>query len=73
MAAKKLSLNRKFYDISAVKEALQDFRKVCNIRIKEKKESIDVEIEPISGHDASTISGEFLNYVLGIMKNKTIV
>jgi len=68
-----ISLNKRFYDLAAVKEGAEDFKGICSIRIKENAGFINVEIKPKAGHNQSTINGEFLNYVLGLMKNKATV
>ena len=65
----KISLNNKFYEKSAVKEAIADFKEVCNAKIID--DSIEVEIDP--KEKIENIEEEFCNYVLGLMKNKTLV
>lgn len=62
----KISLNNKFYSKEAVKEALNDFKKVCKGRILNN--NMEVELE--SKEKISLLEEEFCNYVLGLMKNK---
>lgn len=62
-------LNRKFYSIEAVKETLKDFRRVCKGRVLNDK----IEIELCLREDTQQLKEEFCNYVLGMMKNKSLV
>jgi hypothetical protein len=65
----KVRLNNKFYDAEVVEEAIRDFRGVCRGRIVNDKIEVELEQE----EEISTLADEFCNYVLGLMKNKTIV
>jgi len=62
-------LNRKFYSIEAVKETLKDFRRVCKGKVLNDK----IEIELYLREDTQQLKEEFCNYVLGMMKNKSLV
>jgi len=62
-------LNRKFYSIEAVKETLKDFREVCKGKVLNDK----IEIELYLREDTQQLKEEFCNYVLGMMKNKSLV
>jgi len=68
-----VSLNRKFYDLNAVKESLRDFKQVCSGKIETAKKEIKVALMPREGKPDNTLGYEFCNYVLGLMKNKTLV
>ena len=68
----KIELNKKFYDLDAVKESLKDFNKVCNGTIANKK-VIEITLKPKDKSLTNILGYEFCNYVLGLMKNKTIV
>lgn len=65
----RLRLNKKFYNKGVVKEALEDFKNVCNGKVLNDK--IEVELEP--REEVRMLKEEFCNYVLGLMKNKTLV
>jgi len=58
-------LNNKFYDLEVVREAVRDFRKICKARII--SDEILIEITP------KKIEDEFCNYVLGLMKNRSVI
>jgi len=62
-------LNKKFYNIEIVEEAFKDFKKVCKGRILNDK----IEIELCPKGDIKQLKEEFCNYVLGLMKNKTLI
>ena len=65
----KIRLNNKFYNKGAVAEALDDFKGVCKGKILNNR--IDVQLKP--KRNVKNIKEEFCNYVLGLMKNKTLV
>jgi hypothetical protein len=65
----KIKLNKRFYDEKAIREALNDFKEVCNGKILNDK--IEIELEP--KEDIKVLKEEFCNYVLGLMKNKNAV
>lgn len=64
-----IELNNKFYNKEAIKEALKDFREVCNGKILNNV--IEIELEP--KEKVENLQEEFCNYVLGLMKNKIMV
>jgi len=72
-------LNKKFYDIETAKEAAGDFSKICRCRIFDyQNDDIVIELTPKGKlerkKDGSLpLKEEFCNYVLGLMKNKTLV
>lgn len=69
MKSIKIRLNKKFYDQTSIEEALDDFREICEGKIMD--ETFQVELKIIV--NASDIEHEFTNYVLGLMKNKSII
>lgn len=68
----KICLNKQFYDLAAVKESLKDFKEVCTGKITEKKH-IEITLNPKDINFNNIIGYEFCNYVLGLMKNKSLV
>ncbi|MCK4521740.1 MAG: HxsD-like protein [Nanoarchaeota archaeon] len=62
-------LNKEFYNKESVKEALNDFKGICRGKILNN--SIEIELKP--KEDIKQLKEEFCNYVLGLMKNKTLV
>ncbi len=65
-----LQLNKSFYSIDAIKEALSDFGDVCKgIIAKDEQSFIEIKLEPCV-QNASDLEGEFCNYVLGLMNSK---
>lgn len=68
----KIKLNEQFYDIKAVKESLKDFNQVCSGKIANKKD-IEIILKPKDKSLTNVLGYEFCNYILGLMKNKTLV
>ncbi|MBW2977579.1 HxsD-like protein [Candidatus Woesearchaeota archaeon] len=69
----KLVLKKNFYDLNAVKEALNDFKKVCEGKIINKKDNIEIFLKAKNKNFENNLSNEFCNYVLGLMKNRALV
>ncbi len=67
----KIRLNKRFYEKIAVEEAAKDFSHLAKFRIIDSKENIIIVIEETK--KTPQLKEEFINYVLGLMKNKTIV
>tara|TARA_Y100000310_G_C20353796_1_gene655647 strand:+ start:432 stop:632 length:201 start_codon:yes stop_codon:yes gene_type:complete len=65
----KIKLNNNFYDKEVIKEAVGDFKGVCNIQIL--NDNIEIELKSIEENE--NLGEEFCNYVLGLMKNKILV
>ena len=65
----KIKLNNQFYNEESVREALIDFKEICQGDFLNN--SIEVELEP--KEEVKQLKEEFCNYVLGLMKNKTLV
>lgn len=66
-------LNKKFYDINSIEESVNEFSTVCKGCIKNETDDIAVELTPKEGGVADILGYEFSNFVLGLMKNKSIV
>jgi len=67
----KIRLSKNFYDKTAVDEAAKDFSHIARFRVVELKNDIIIAIEETK--KTPNLKEEFTNYVLGLMKNKTIV
>ena len=65
-----LKLNNQFYNMDCVKEALEDFKDVCQSNIL--NDSIEIELIQTEEEHKFLVE-EFSNYVLGLMKNKNLV
>ena len=65
----KISLNNKFYNKEAIEEALKDFKEVCGGRVL----NANFDVELLSKEEVANLKEEFGNYVIGLMKNKTLV
>ena len=65
----KIKLNKDFYNKGAIEEAMDDFKEVCKGKII--NEDIEIELQP--KEKTKNLKQEFCNYVLGLMKNKTMV
>jgi hypothetical protein len=65
----KITLNKNFYTVEAIKEALHDYEEVCRGRVI--NDNIEIELE--SKEELQDLQEEFCNYVLGLMKNKTAI
>jgi len=67
-------LNKDFYNMKVVKDALEDFKEVCNGKIKDdEKNKIKVILKPYKTLEINILGYEFCNYSLGLMKNYLIV
>ena len=64
-----IQLNNKFYKLDAIKNAFNDFKKICDGEILDNS----FEIELNSKESVENLKEEFSNYVLGLMKNNLIV
>ncbi|MBW2979898.1 HxsD-like protein [Candidatus Woesearchaeota archaeon] len=68
----RIRLNKQFYDINVVRESLKDFKRVCSGKVANKK-AIEVMLKPKEQSLKGVLGHEFCNYVLGLMKNKTLI
>lgn len=66
-------LNKKFYDLNAIEESLHDFKQVCSGKIESAKKEIKIALMPKERKLNNALGYEFCNYILGLMKNKTLV
>ena len=64
-----IRLNNKFYNGDAIKNALKDFKDICEGEILNNS----FEIKLIPKENVENIKKEFSNYVLGLMKNDLMV
>lgn len=62
-------LNNKFYNLSAVKNALEAFSHICYGTILNDKFDIELELKT----NIQNIEYELSNYVLGLMKNDFLI
>ena len=66
----RLKLSNKFYDMQAIEEALKDFGNICVGRVLNN----DIEVELVPKEEINEpLKEEFCNYVLGLMKNQTLI
>lgn len=62
-----IKVNTKFYDPSCIQETIDDFHEVCDASFDGSTLSLTPKGE------VDNLEYEFLNYVLGLMKNKGLV
>lgn len=67
MEKNKIRLNKNFYDIKSIKESIESFKDICNVKISEDKDYYDLEIKEIA--NLKNIPLELCNYILGTIKN----
>lgn len=63
-------LNKNIYDKKMIEQALKDYSEACEGKIVDDK--VTVELIPKEKFD-EPVKEEFCNYVLGLMKNNTVV
>ena len=69
-----ISLNKDFYDKGAIKETIAEFLDIYLVQIQnEDDKNLFISINPKKIKVDETLGYEFCNYVLGLMKNKSIV
>jgi len=68
----RISLNKEFYSVDSVKEAIKKFARITNGKITVKKD-IHITLHPKDKKLVGILGYEFSNYVLSIMKNKNLV
>jgi len=69
----KIVLKRRFYDSGSIKEALKDFKEICSGKLSNKKNTIEIQLKAKNKEFKNNLDSEFCNYVLGLMKNKSLV
>jgi hypothetical protein len=66
--------NKDFYDLKSIKDTIKDFKDVAEIVFEDKNNKIKIIIKSKEKELSDTeLYLEFRNYVLGMMKNKTII
>jgi hypothetical protein len=68
-----LILKKDFYSIDAINETLELFKKICLLELKEDNKAIFISFISEEDMDLDILKQEFSNYVLGLMKNKSLV
>jgi hypothetical protein len=64
-----LRLNKNFYSVDAIKEALNDFKDICKgVIAREEQSFVEIRLEPCV--QSVYLEREFCNYLLGLMNNK---
>ncbi len=68
-----ITLNKEFYNNQAIKDSLLDFKEVCDGEVEEDKENQIIILKPKENEMLYVVGYEFCNYILGSMKNKSLV
>ncbi|MBS3098262.1 HxsD-like protein [Candidatus Woesearchaeota archaeon] len=68
-----LVLSSDFYNIDSIKEAINDFKGVCNANLSKNKKSIMISLKPKDRSLFNNLGYEFCNYTLALMKNKSLI
>ena len=69
-----VNFNKKFYNEEAIIEALIDFEDVSEWNIgNDDEDTMEIKLKPKDKKIISVLGYEFCNYVLGLMKNKSLV
>lgn len=66
-------LRKEFYVKEAIEESLKDFKEICSSNLTEKGNYFTLLLKPKTEIKSSELAYEFCNYVLALMKNKTLV
>ena len=64
-----INLNNKFYSKDAILETIAAFNSICDAKIIDDYYTVEI----LSTENNETIVNEFKNYVLGTMKNRSLV
>jgi hypothetical protein len=65
-----IELNKKFYNLKAVKETVKAYKKLANFDIKESRSEIKINLKNADSDIKNVIEDEFCNYVLSEMRNE---
>ncbi|MBN2457691.1 HxsD-like protein [Candidatus Woesearchaeota archaeon] len=65
-------LDKNFYSLFAIEKAVEAFKDVCSVNIGENQRDYPVILSAYDDTDIELIKDEFLNYVLGIMKEEKL-
>lgn len=68
-----IRLNKKLYKIASIKDAIDDFGKVCRGKLSEEGDYFCVNLTAKDKPLEKNMEYEFANYVLALMKNKSLV
>jgi len=68
-----ISLNKEFYNIQAIKEAIIDFEEICDGELNEDIKNYTLILKLKEQNDLCNIGYEFCNYVLGLIKNEYLI
>jgi hypothetical protein len=63
-----IKFDKAVYKLSAVRSAAKDFSDFATFRIENRKDCIIVDIDDVQPDLKKNFSGEFGNYVIGMMK-----
>lgn len=76
----KVRLNKRFYVLDAIKYSLEDFKEIADFDLKINEKEYEIILKPkvglsedIEDNEIEKIGPEFCNYVLAMMKNKSMV
>jgi len=61
-----VSFNKQFYNEESIKQAVLDFKDICDVEEKDK----GLLLKPKQSKDLDLLGYEFYNHVLGLMKNQ---
>lgn len=65
---KTIRFDKEVYSKNAIDTAIKDYKSICSIHMHEKDSSFVVCMDLENTEDKNSISDEFCNYVLSLMK-----
>lgn len=65
-----VKLNKLFYQKKEVEQAIKDFSHIGNFSLEEKEGELIIKIK--DNKEFPFLKEEFCNYIIGLMKNKTV-
>lgn len=63
-----IAFNKDFYNLRAIKKAIQAYQGLADFEISQNKKAITVELKETKPEVKKNIRDEFSNYVLALMK-----
>lgn len=69
----KLNLNKNLYELSSIKQVIKQFKNICDMTLKEEEGYFNITLKPKNNSLSLSFADEFANYVLALMKNKSLV
>ena len=66
-----IKLNKKFYSIRSINQAIKDFNNIASFLMSENNDYVSVKIT--TEKEVDSIKYEFYNYILSLMKNEALV